>query len=108
MGVLLRVTWICCRVAGGMVALLALRDAWNAMWFRLESFDELKMIEQADFELGGVFALAILLFLAPNCRLNAKLWLIAIIGAIVIWTCVSGLLISSHQEQYHIRSSWSN
>lgn len=93
------------RVAGGLVAAVATVVAWLASVFRLESSSELGMIERLDWEIGGAFAVAFLLLLAPS-RLKAPLaWPATVTGALVVWLCVSGSLIWSHREQHRIRST---
>jgi hypothetical protein len=83
---------------------LASIETCFAMSFRLEGSDELKMIERVDFELGGIFALAFLLFFAPSHIRAPKAWLFALLGATSLWLGVSGSLIYSHREQHRIRS----
>src|SRR5262245_59702252 len=95
----------CLRVAGVCVGLFALNEYYYASWFRLEGSDDLRMIVQADLELGGIFALSVLLLFAPSCRWNAKAWFVAVAGAGFIWTAVSSSLIISHREQDRIRSA---
>jgi hypothetical protein len=97
--------WFIARIVAVPLALVASHDAFFASLFRLEGSFELRMIERVDLEIGAMFAFAMLLFFAPNCRWNPKAWLLAIIGAAVIWTCVSGWLISSHRWQYRVRST---
>jgi hypothetical protein len=93
------------RGIGVILALVATHFADYAVWFRLDGSDELPMIEQIDFELGAAFALALMLIVAAHCRLNLKAWLLALLGAAIIWACVSGSLVWWHREQDRIRSS---
>src|SRR5206468_8825714 len=66
--------------------------------------EELKTIELIDFTLGGVFALAFVLVFTPAQWKAHSAWLVAVIGAAVVWLCVSGSLIWTHREQVRIRS----
>jgi phosphatidylglycerophosphate synthase len=92
------------RIGGVILSGVAILHAYYAMWFRLEGSHELRMIEGVDLEIGAMFAIALLLFFAPDCRVKPKAWLVAIVVAVSIWTCVSGFLIWSHREQHRIRS----
>src|SRR5262245_7113978 len=80
------------RVVAVLLALVASLDAFFASMGRLEGSYELRMIERLDLEIGAMFAFALLLFFAPDCRWNPKAWLLAMICAAVILTCVSGWL----------------
>ncbi len=92
------------RVGGVLLAGMAMGEAYFAMGFRLEETHELRMIEQADLIIGAGFAIAVLLFFAPDCRWKPRAWLHAIVGAALIGTCISGFLISAHRKQHRIRS----
>lgn len=92
------------RIGGVILSGMAILHAYYAMWFRLEGSHELRMIEGVDVETGAMLAIASLLFFAPDCRVRPKAWLLAIVVAVSIWTCVSGFLIWSHREQHQIRS----
>jgi hypothetical protein len=97
------------RILGGLLAVVGVVQADFAMWFRLESEGELREIEQVDFALGGIFAIAFVLLLGPS-RLKAPwAWLLTLTCAAVIWLCVAGFLIWSHEEQHRLRSAlWLN
>jgi hypothetical protein len=93
------------RFLGVILAGAASVEAFFAMCFRVEGADELREIERLDFELGGVFALALVLLFAPS-RLKARsAWLLTVTGAAFIWMCVSGLLIWNHRVEDRIRSA---
>ena len=78
-----------------------------ATWFQLEGPGELEMIERADIALGGLLALAVVLFFAPSQFRPLWAWLTTAVGAALVWTLISGYLIWSHREQYRIRSTMS-
>ena len=77
---------------------------YYAMWFRMEGSSELRLAEEMDLEVGGMFALAFILLFAPGRIRAPKAWLLAAIGAASIWVGVSGWLIHIHREQDRIRS----
>ena len=57
------------RFLGALLGVLALGEGYLVMQFRLEGSDELREIERLDFALGGLFALAFILLVAPSrCR----------------------------------------
>src|SRR5438046_903962 len=94
----------CLRVLAVLLAAAAAIVAYCAMCLRLDSSDELSEIEGLDVDLGAAFALAVVLLFAPS-RLKAPLaWVLTLIGAALIWLCVSGSLIWWHREQDRIRS----
>jgi hypothetical protein len=87
-----------------------LLGAWAAFWtffamnFRMEGSDELEWVKRVDLELGGAFALAVILFFLPE-RLKKPVQCLLILGtAALVWFCVSGFLISSHEWQHRVRS----
>jgi hypothetical protein len=92
------------RICAVILALFTAIDTVLAMGFRFYEADEVHWIKKGDLELGTMWGLALLLFFAPDCRLNAKRWFICIIGAIALCACVSGLLIWKHEEQDRFRS----
>jgi len=49
-----------------LLALLGLFGTHSAMWFRLEEEGDLERIQQVDLVLGGMLALAFVLFFAPG------------------------------------------
>jgi hypothetical protein len=93
------------RLVSVLIALVAARMTYFAMWFRLEGSSELEWVEGVDIMLGAAFAVAFVLFFIPN-RLSApKDCFVVLCVAAVIWLSVSGFLISSHQMQDRIRST---
>jgi hypothetical protein len=92
------------RVIAVLIAGWAAVGAYYAMWFRMEGSSELRMIEEVDLDIGGMFALAFVLFFAPGRIRAPKAWLLTAIGAASIWICVSGGLIHRHREQHRFRS----
>jgi hypothetical protein len=93
------------RVVGLLLAGAASVETFLAMWFRLDTSGELRMIEQVDLELGAMFALAFVLLFAPTRVKGLRPWLLTAGGAALLWVVVSGSLIWSHQEQCRIRST---
>src|SRR5262249_22920901 len=82
------------RIVAVLLAGWAAFWTYFAMWFRLEGSDELKWIRKADLELGGIFALAVVLFFVPE-RLKKPIQCLLIFGiAALVWSCVSGYLIA--------------
>ena len=97
-------------VAWFLRAVAVLLTGWAAYWtyfamgFRLEGSGELEWAKKADLVLGGAFALGVILFFVPE-RLKKPIQCLLILGiAVLVWFCVSGYLISSHEWQYHVRS----
>ena len=93
------------KALGLLLAGAALVGTCFAMWFRLESEDELRMIEQVDMALGAMFALALILLLMPIRLQGARPWVLTAVGAALLWVVVSSSLIWSHREQFRIRST---
>ena len=92
------------RVVAVLLAGWAAFWTYFAMWFRLEGSDELEWVKKVDLQLGGAFALAVVLFFVPE-RLKKPIQCLLILGiAALVWFCVSGYLISSHEWQHRVRS----
>ena len=92
------------RALGLLTAAVASVETYFAIWFRLDSASELKLIEQVDLELGAMWDLALLL-LAPSGLQGPRCWLCTAGGAVLLSVVVSGSLIWWHREQYRIRST---
>src|SRR5687768_8630469 len=66
-------------------------------------FIRIGMDQESSLELGGLFALAVVLFFVP-ARLQKPIQCLLIFGsAALIWFCVSGYLISAHESQHRFR-----
>ena len=101
--VMLIVVW-CLRVIAILLAGWAAFWSFFAMMFRLEGSDELEWVKGVDLQLGGAFALAVVLFFFPE-RIKKPQQCFLILGvAALVWFCVSGFLISSHEWQHRVRS----
>jgi len=100
----MRIVAGCLRVVAVLLAGWAAFWTYFALWFRLEGSDELEWVKKVDLELGGAFALAVVLFFVPQ-RLKKPMQCLLILGiAALVWFCVSGCLISSHEWQHRVRS----
>jgi hypothetical protein len=92
------------RALGFLLGLGAFAQIPAALWFRIDSAEELRTIELIDLALGGAFALAFVLVFIPKEWKAPRAWIVTAIGAAVVWLCVSGSLIWTHREQVRIRS----
>jgi hypothetical protein len=101
--VVLMVVWAL-RLIAVLLAGWAAFWSFFAMMFRLEGSDELEWVKRVDLQVGGIFALALVLFFVPG-RIKKPIQCLLILGiAAGIWFCVSGFLISSHEWQHRVRS----
>jgi hypothetical protein len=92
------------RVVAVMIALWAGLGAFFAMMFRFDSNDEFEMVKQFDREVGGWFALAVVLFFVPN-RIKKPAQCVLILGvALLVWIFVSWNLIAHHEWVDRVRS----
>ena len=86
------------RIVGILLIPLAIVQAYFAMWFRLDSMSELRMIEQVDLALGFAFATIFVLLFAPDRFEGSRAWRLTLAIAVIIWVCVTGSMIWSHRE----------
>ena len=93
-----------CYLTGGLFAALASVCVWAASIARLEEAGDLERFEFNALLIGGMFALALILFSAPR-MVGAARWRYALLvtGVVMIWGVVSGRLIWLHEE--HFRSN---
>jgi hypothetical protein len=92
------------RVVAVLIVGWAGLGAFFAVMFRFDSSDELEMIKQADLELGGAFALSVVLFFAPS-RLRKPVHCVIILAvAVLVWLFVSWNLIAHHEWVDRVRS----
>jgi hypothetical protein len=92
------------RMVAVLIATCAGLGAFFAMMFRFDSSDEFEWVKQVDVELGGAFALAVVLFFVPN-RITKPVQCILIVGAaLLVWLFVSWNLIAHHEWVDRVRS----
>jgi hypothetical protein len=92
------------RVVAVLIGVWAGFWAYFAMIFRFDSLDEFEMVKQFDREVGGWFALAVILFFLPN-RIKKPVQCVLILGiAALVWLFVSWNLIAHHEWVDRVRS----
>src|SRR5262245_48976044 len=90
------------QVVAVVVAGWAAAGTYFAVWFRIEGSSELQMIKNDDLQLGGAFALAVVLFFVPD-QLKKPVRCLLIVGiAAWVWVAVSGGLIFWHDWQVRV------
>lgn len=95
-----------CYCIGVAIGSLAAVHAFFACFARIEGAGELDYLLDLDRVIGGLFATAFLLLVAPSLPgASAKWYGASAIAAVVIWAAVSGPLIREHEEQFRIRSA---
>jgi hypothetical protein len=92
------------RVIAVLLVAWAADSTYFAMCARLESSAELQQIRELDLLFGAAWGISIVLFFFPDCIKKPVRCLLVLGIAAMVWFCVSGFLISSHEWQHYVRS----
>jgi hypothetical protein len=97
--------WIA-RALGFLGCALTLPVMVLSVYFRADSWDEVRMASQGDVVIGLIFAGCVGLVTVPEARQNpTRTWALWLVAVVLTWAMVSGALVGWQYRKAEIRTN---